>query len=175
MKTSVQWWAETKNDPAKLESWLKKQFVGEVTAANRITGLVDRFNPQFNITKMLYKIAMDENKHALWILDLLQARNIKVPSTKGAEDRYWAQTLPGIKSLDHGLAVGAHAEAMRLERIKVIADDADAPEDIRLTFTNILKDELMHERAFRTKASDEALAETKGNHKLGREALGLVA
>lgn len=173
-KTSAQWWAETKADPAKLNDWLVKQFRGEVTAASRIQGLVDKFNPEEKVADLLHRIAGDEILHASWVLDLLAARGIEPQGIDEAEERYWAATLPGITTLDEGMAVGAHAEAMRLERIKVIAADEDAPYDIRTTFAAILKDEVFHERAFRTQATPEALAATKAAHNDGMNALGLV-
>ncbi len=35
-KTTAQWWAETKNDGAKLAHWLKRQYVGELAALNLV-------------------------------------------------------------------------------------------------------------------------------------------
>lgn len=176
MKTSVQWWNEIKADPAKLEDWLKKQWRGEVTATFRIRKLAHQFSVGEKEYRVLDAIAKQEETHAMWIGDLLNSRNINVDldDIKNAEVRYWAQTLPGIKDFQTGAAVAAHAEGMRLERIRAIAADEDAPADIREVFQKILKDEEWHERAFTELASEEALAETEGNHKLGLEALGLV-
>ena len=64
---------------------------------------------------------------------------------------------------------------MRLERIRVIAQDETAPVDIRETFVKILKDEVWHEKAFTQLSTTEALNSTLGDYKLGREALGLSA
>ena len=79
------------------------------------------------------------------------------------------------KDIATGTAVAAHAEGMRLERIRVIADDESAPVDIRDTFTKILKDEVWHEKAFTNLSTPDALGATMGDYKLGREALGLTA
>lgn len=178
MKTSIEWWNEVKQDEIKLNEWLVKQWRGEVTASERIK----RFSEQFaadkpKVQRILAEIANQESTHAKWVWDLLRHRNIECDETaiQEAEKRYWKETLPGITSLETGAAVAAQAESMRLERIRVIADDANAPDDIRGVFQAILKDEVWHEAAFTQLASDDAFASTKGNHELGLIALGLVA
>lgn len=177
MKTSVQWWNEVKADPEKIKDWLKKQWRGEVTATFRIKRLAHQFvDPESREAKILHAIAEQEKTHASWIGDLLRARNIEMVAAnlEDAENRYWAQTLPGITSLPTGAAVAAHAEGMRLERIRAIASDEDAPTDIREVFIKILKDEEWHEKAFTELSTPEAMEATEGSHKLGREVLGLV-
>jgi hypothetical protein len=56
----------------------------------------------------------------------------------------------------------------------VIADDPDAPEDVRDVFARILPQEEFHEKAFRSFSSDDALTETSDNHLQGANALGLI-
>lgn len=178
MKSSIEWWDEVKQDEGKLNEWLVKQWRGEVTAAMRIK----RFSEQYadgnrRVQRILAEIAKQENTHAQWVGELLTRRGILVDDEviQQAEQRYWKETLPGITSLETGAAVAAQAESMRLERIRAIANDVNAPTDIRLVFQAILKDEEWHESAFTQLASDEAFAATKGNHELGRIALGLEA
>lgn len=174
MRTSQQWWADTKSDTKLLADWLVKQYRGEVTASRRILAFVERFEPAGRARRTLEVIAEQEAMHASWVLDLLKARGVD-PSTEGAEERYWKETLPEIESFETGAAVGAHAEAMRLERIRVIAADREAPQDIQLTFVRILGDEVFHERAFREMAGEEAMARTQGSHERGMALLGLTA
>jgi rubrerythrin len=174
MKTSLTWWNEVKASPSLLKDWLVKQYRGEVTAADRIRTLADNYATTGLQRKTLEVIASQEETHASWVLGLLNARGI-MPCSENAEDRYWAATLPGIEDFETGSAVAAHAEKMRLERIQVICEDQEAPEDIRSVFSRILKDELFHERAFRQMSTPAALAKTQDNHELGRTALGLVA
>ena len=64
---------------------------------------------------------------------------------------------------------------MRLERIRAISSDATAPADIRAVFAKILPQEEFHARAFRRMASEAALLQTEGQHKLAKMALGLEA
>lgn len=173
MKTSLTWWNEVKASASLLEDWLVKQYRGEVTAADRIRKLADNYATKGQHRKTLEVIASQEETHASWILGLLKTRGID-PSVENAEGRYWASTLPGIEDFETGTAVAAHAENMRLERIQVISEDQEAPEDIRSVFKKILVDEKFHERAFRSMSTPKALAKTQGNHELGRTALGLV-
>ena len=177
MKTSKQWWDEIKSSEIKTAAWLRKQWRGEVTAAQRINKLAEQHATNNRERSVLAQIAGQEETHASWIKTLLSNRNIEVDDTDivEAEERYWAKTLPGIKDFATGTAVAAHAEGMRLERIRVIADDESAPVDIRDTFTKILKDEVWHEKAFTNLSTPDALGATMGDYKLGREALGLTA
>lgn len=173
MKSSAEWWEEVKRSPEKLHDWLIKQYRGEVTAAARIVQLGEQFNVNRNIQDVLKTIAEQEDNHASWIRVLLHARNVD-PGPEDVPSRYWSKTLVDINDFETGSAVAAHAEGMRLERIKVISEDAEAPDDIRKTFKRILRDELFHEQAFREMSTAQALEKTKGNHEAGMAALGLT-
>jgi hypothetical protein len=175
-RSSAAWWAETRTDPERLHAWLFAQYRGEVTAARRILDLRDAHaTPGSRAHRLLTVIAGQERDHAAWVGELLRARGL-APALVGApEARYWKQTLPGVADLETGCAVGAHAEAMRLERIEVIAGDATAPPDVREVFARILPQERFHERAFRSLATPASLAATGAAHELGRAVLGLEA
>lgn len=173
MKTSQQWWDEVKNDPEKFNEWLIKQYRGEVTAAARIFAVMVHFEMDKAAKKTLTKIAEQEATHAEWILDLLKSRGLK-PSMDFAEDRYWSEVLPGAIDFQSAAAIGAHAEQMRLERINVIVEDKDTPEEVRSVFEKILKQEIFHAAAFEKMAGVEAMNNTKYSHEQGRALLGLV-
>lgn len=171
MTTSKQWWESVKNDPTKFNEWLQKQYRGEITAASRIEQFAEKYATQ-NYKRTLRVIAKQERQHASWVLELLINRGI-TPDVANAENRYWSETLPEIESFETGAAIGAHAEAMRLERIRVISADDSAPSDVQEIFKKILKDELFHERAFRVMAGDQAMQKTMASHEAGRKLLGL--
>lgn len=171
-KTTQRWWNEVKSDPKRFDGWLVRQFRGEATASKRIVDFAMAHAPDQKSRRTLLLIAAQEAQHAEWVLGLLKSRNIE-PDINNAEKRYWNETLPEITSFQTGAAVGAHAERMRLERITTIAEDVDAPADVREVFNKILKDELFHERAFREMAGPEALEATLESHRAGRKALGL--
>lgn len=175
-RTSATWWAETRADPQRLLAWLLAQYRGEVTAAQRILALRDRHAaPGTRAHRVLTVIARQERDHAGWVGELLRVRGIEPELRGAAEARYWRHTLPGIADLETGCAVGAHAEAMRLSRIEVIAADTSAPPDIREVFARILPQERFHERAFRSLASPDSIERTRDAHELGLRALGLQA
>lgn len=177
MVSSEKWWETTKADEGKFNDWLLRQYRGEVTAAQRIRLLASQYETSVKNRYILSAIASQEEQHAEWVKTLLVNRGISIPEnlSEEAEQRYWAKTLPGIDSFETGAAVGAHAEKMRLDRIKAIAGDSLAPQDVRSVFAKILKDEEFHERAFRRMTTNEAYEATMGNHELGKVALGLEA
>jgi rubrerythrin len=177
MKTSAGWWQTVKADPELLLDWLRKQYHGEATAAVRMRDFLNRYGEQARDPRWVAtveEIARQEELHASWVGELLGARGEEPTIIPDKAERYWQATLPGIESWESGCAVAAHAEAMRLERIRVIAADLDAPADIREVFARILPQEEFHERAFRAFASDEALTAALEGHAAGAEALGLV-
>lgn len=173
MRTSEQWWNETKSDPEKLIQWLRKQYHGEVTASARIKKYALTSCTDEALKGTLELIAAQELQHAAWVGSLLQSRGIN-PQVLEKTDRYWDETLKDIRSFETATAVAAHAEAMRLERIRVIANDEEAPTDIRRIFSRILVDEEFHERAFRQMAGQEAMSQTMMSAQRGRAAIGLI-
>lgn len=172
-QTSEEWWSEVKADDNQLYVWLQKQYHGEVVAAVRIRDFaVSYATPGSRQERLLAIIAGQEEDHARWVGDLLVTRGIE-PVVLDKEERYWEQTLPQIGGLATGAAVAAHAEHMRLERIRVIAADPTASLDIRNVFDRILPQEVFHERAFRSLAGPEAMDLTNAAHQAGRRAIGL--
>jgi rubrerythrin len=172
MVSSKEWWKQMKDDQSLFNEWLIKQYRGEITAASRIEQFADKYAPDCVSWVTLGVIAKQERQHAEWVLGLLVSRGID-PSVENAEKRYWSVTLPSIVDFETGSAVGAHAEAMRLERIRTIVDDEAAPADVRAVFEKILPDEIFHEKTFRSFAGDEAMTKTLTNHQRGLELLGL--
>ena len=177
MKTSQQWWDSIKDSPNLINNWLLNQFYGEMSAYLRITSVLNS-NVQLSTKqqKALEKICQEELTHAHWIRDLLTTRNLVADSTKEHVERYWQNTLPSLedKTSDELFAIGAHAEEMRLERIKVIANDLNADKDIKETFVKILKDELTHAALFKNLTTEDEYNKAKVNHDNGLNALGLV-
>jgi rubrerythrin len=177
MRDSSQWWRAVKASPDLLLDWLRKQYHGEATAAVRIRQFLASHgagasDPRWVAT--VEEIARQEETHAGWVGELLRTRGEEPAVIAAKEERYWQATLPGIESWETGCAVAAHAEAMRLDRIRVIVDDPDAPADVREVFGRILPQEEFHERAFRAFSSDAALTATLHQHVAGAQALGLV-
>lgn len=150
MRTTHEWWQEVKSDPEKLAEWLKRQYVGELAAVNLLSELLIRFGHDMKPQEWhdIQKIMTQEALHGRWMKDLMDARGIKPEKEASAERRYWKEVLPAIDSFEKAVAAGFHAENMRLFRIREIANDAEAPADIRQTFQRILPHEEWHEEAF---------------------------
>lgn len=175
MKTSQEWWNEVKASPEKMIDWLKRQYIGEKTAALRVAQFAAQFANTERSETILNMISIQEANHAQWIRDLLEPRGVDVKVIDHEHNRrYWSKTLKGITSLTSGAAVASHAEAMRLERIRVIASDTYAPADIREVFQKILPDEEWHEKAFRSLSTPQDIEATRSNHEAGMAALGLT-
>lgn len=189
MRTSLEWWNETKRDEKKLVEWLKKQYHGELTAAERIETYIasDRIMADLKERKIfnpdvwkLQIIMEDERRHAGWIGNLLEARGVVPSRLDDKVEMYWdsiKQTFTSEGkdiSTEEAIALAAHAETMRLERIRVIAHDITAPADIRTAFQRILVDESWHAKTFRDMSTEAMLASTLIAANNGRTALGLV-
>lgn len=171
MTTSVEWLQSIKQQPAKFTHWLSQQWLAELEAAKRIHELASK-SPSYKDQMVLRKIAQDESKHAELLRVLCERRGIACAAE--STGRYYSQIELDKLSTDELYAAGHYAEGMRLSRIEAIVQDADMPQDIRETFTVILKDEQMHEAAFGALASEEALRNMQPRHEMGMQALGLT-
>lgn len=175
MQTSVQWWNKTKNNPAKLNAWLLNQATCELNAEKKLTKLISMCDDIGGLgvkeRKIVNKIAGDEGNHATWLGELCLNRGIE-PKVVKTSNRYWKKAYK-FKNLDEAFAVAAHAEIMRLERIKAICKDPKAPKDVQYVFKRILKDETFHAKAFTHLTSKESFVKMEKQHKAGAKALGL--
>jgi len=173
-KTSTKWWTAIKHDPVLLEDWLEKQLRGEVTAVSRLdafcTAFVPSDHPWF---KTLRLIQSQELQHAAWVRELLENRGFST-ELRADPQRYWDQTLPQVISPKSAAAASAYAESMRLERIRLIAEDLEAPKDIGEAFRRILPQEIFHARAFRSMAGEQAMEAMLNAHERGLDAIGLI-
>jgi tRNA isopentenyl-2-thiomethyl-A-37 hydroxylase MiaE len=166
MKTGLEWWNEVKNDNLKMNSWLQKQCYGEYQAYLRIGKLATKYN-----NSILRIVADQELKHYEWIKDYLVKNNIE-PITEH-EERYWKEVNMNFDTLEEASAIGAHAEEMRLERIRIIAKDTEFTE-LASIFNKIQTDEEFHVKAFTKLTTEEKLAVAKIGHEQGMLELGLI-
>ena len=173
-QASRRWWSEVRVNGEQLIEWLQKQYHGEVTAAERIERFSTAFVSEGSRERFVLEIiAGQERQHAAWVGELLNVRGIQ-PQVLDKTERYWEETLSSITSLESGAAVAAHAEIMRLSRIEAIAEDPEAPADIRQVFSRILPQERFHARAFSEIAGREAMTNAQDSHQRGLIALGLI-
>lgn len=172
MKTTKQWLAEVKAEPAKLKQWLERQYIGEALAAERIETLAElKTGTRFG--RVLERIASDERKHSLWVAELLTSRGIDLPTPTMEDTRYWEPILDNLHTFEEIAGAGHHAETMRLLRITELANDEEIAEDIRTVFAKILPDEEFHAKAFAAMSNEDAIESTRELHEMGLEMLGL--
>lgn len=170
-KTSKEWLQSVKQDPSKFHKWLANQWLAEVEAAGRIQELADTATDNKERV-LLSKIASDEARHASLLEGLCQTRGIKI--SKKSSNRYYDSVQLSGLTRSELFAVGHYAEGMRLSRIEAICEDSEMPSDITAVFQTILKDEQMHEKAFKSLTDKESLTAMHGRHELGVQALGLT-
>jgi hypothetical protein len=173
MKTTEQWIHEIKTVPGKLEHWLKRQYIGEMLAANRIAELATT-QVGTRSEHILNRIASDEKRHSEWIKGLLDARKIPLPTVSIDGTRYWEPILGNLHSFEEVAGAGHHAETMRLVRIEMLSNDEDIDSDIRNIFSAILVDEQFHAKAFNALSTPAAIENTRLLHADGLKLLGLV-
>jgi hypothetical protein len=173
MLTTKEWWNGIRDNPEELARWLRRQYVGELAAVNLLSQLLIRFGSKMNEAQWetIHKIMSQEAVHGRWMKELMDVRGILPEENASAERRYWNEVLPAVDSFEKAVAAGFHAENMRLFRIREIANDPKAPEDIRTTFNRILPHEEWHEEAFAEMMGDTDITEF---HEKGLEALNLV-
>lgn len=174
MHTTREWWAETKADPERLNHWLRRQYVGEMAAVNLLSELLIKHGSEASEEEWndVHRVMVQEATHAKWMKRVMDGRGISPEPNASAERRYWSEVKPAVRSFAEGCAAGYHAEHMRLERIREIADDDDPMvRDLRDTFRNILPHEEWHEEVFGKMAAGRTLTEY---HTRGLEALNLL-
>lgn len=176
MKTVTQWLEEVVTNPTKLNHWLQRQYVGEMLAAQRIRQIADAYlrtelaNPSTAI--LLIRIADDEHRHAQWVKELLELFNIELPEVTLEGTRYWQGDELNLPFTDL-MALGHHAETMRLQRIVALSVDTRVHVAIQAVFSRILQDEIFHAKAFGDMTEPDAIERMRTRHQEGLERLGL--
>jgi rubrerythrin len=171
--TTAQWWEKVSNNDALMVDWLQKQYHGEITAAQRIRELLDRFQLDGIEAKLITLIAEDEENHAEWVKGLLTSRGITAEVLAGKQERYWETVQPDqVKTFEEICAIGHLAETMRLDRIRLLASD-DRFSDIAEVFQRILPDEIFHAKAFKSLTTPGHIEQARFKHEEGKRQLGL--
>lgn len=174
MRTTQEWWNETKSDPEKLAHWLRRQYVGEMAAVNLLSELLITYGSQADSSEWddVHTVMCQEASHARWMKRVMDKRGISPEEGASTDRRYWAEVKPAVNSFAEGCAAGYHAESMRLERIRCIAAETD-PEfaDLAAVFKRILPHEEWHEEVFDKMRKGHDLTRY---HEKGLESLNLL-
>lgn len=174
--TSEQWWSEVKADSQKLEKWLQRQYVGEFAAVHLLAEILLKYGSQMTECERsnVAKVAHQELLHGTWISELLNSRGVSPEDNASATRRYWNEVLPSVTDFKTSMQAAHQAENMRLARIRTIANDEEAPEDIRNVFKAILPHEEWHEIIFSEMMGDSYSDSLEAAHNQGLFALSLV-
>lgn len=176
-RTSDQWWEEVKSNPAMLKEWLVRQYVGEMAAVNLLSDVLIKFGGEMieDEWNNVYKVMLQEAKHARWVKELLAKRNISIPIGLDATRRYWEEVIPNVSELDDAAHAAHNAEHMRLHRIRTIAKEKDVSfSDIQNVFERILPDEEWHEKVFSELCRTDKNLKMDVAHNKGLKALALL-
>jgi len=175
MKTSKEWWKLMLTDAELMLVWLEKQYHAELAAGKKIREVFSKFTMSNEDMGTLLKLAREEDRHALWLGQLLEARGVDLSTLEAHKPRYWSVIdTDNQLTLEDVAAIGHHAEVMRLERLEAIVNgDSRTPADIRRVMRRILTEELRHATIFKELSNSEAIERHLGSHIEGKALLGL--
>lgn len=174
VKKTKDWWVKVLADPSKLNTWLVRLYNNEKDAYERFLGFSQQYcQPNSEAWHLFHFIALQELRHGQTVLEVLEKRGIVERGNPVVNERYWGKVLPCIESMETAAGVGALAEQLSLERMRVIIDCADTPSDIKEMFEQIEPDESVHARSLAVLAGKHGIKEVIDCHSAGLEALGL--
>ncbi len=169
------WWEVILADPEKLNTWLVRLYNNEKDAEFRFIDFANQYCQRDTEEWHLFHfIAMQERRHAKTVLDVLNERNVLAANgLSSANGRYWSKVLPCINNLDTAAGVGALAEGLSLERMRVILDYHATPKDLVQMFKEIEPDEAVHAKTLARLAGQHGIKQVIDCHSEGLIALGL--
>jgi len=170
------WWLAVLKDEARLNAWLVRLYNNEKDAYERFLDFARRFckgRQNKEAWYLFHFIAEQERRHAHMVLDLLISRGIVQRNNSGNSERYWSKVLPCVQCLQTAAGVGALAEGLSLERMRVIISCKETPGTIRKMFLEIEPDESVHARTLADLAKKHGIRKVIDCHSEGLIALGL--
>lgn len=174
LQATKNWWHKCLNDPEKLEHWLVALYNNEKDAEVRFAsfGINYCYNDK-EAHKTFMIIAEQERKHAIMVEEILKNRNIKLYNKSSNDGRYWRNTLPCICDMQTAAAIGAYAEGLSLQRMRVIIKDPNTPIDLKKLFEVVEPEESYHAKVLEQIATKYGMKKVKDCHDKGLEELGL--
>jgi rubrerythrin len=174
LRTTLQWWNDTRAYESKIIDWLRRQFHGEAYAVKLMTFFLEKFarnEPEW-ACKTLRVIVQQEALHAKWIGELLRRRGVE-PTLLQKKERYWNEVRPYIDSFESYCAAIKLVESMALHKDIVISSHPDTPGDIREVFRRLRVDETFHAGFYGLLARPDELERMRVHHDNGMQAIGL--
>jgi tRNA isopentenyl-2-thiomethyl-A-37 hydroxylase MiaE len=168
------WWKKCLSDKEKLEHWLVSLYNNEKDAEERFINFANTYcmNDKFAYDTFM-NIASQESNHAFLVEKIIKDRNISLYEKSSKDGRYWRNTLPCICDLQTSAAIGAFAETLSLNRMRIIIKDAETPDDLRKLFMIIEPEESYHSKILQKIATSHGMKSVKDCHDKGLEELGL--
>lgn len=174
IKVTKKWWKECLNDTEKLEHWLVGLYNNEKDAEERFINFAESYchdnKPYFDI---FMGIAGQERNHAIAVEKILEDRGIKKYQKSTKNGRYWRNTLPCVCDIKTAAAIGAFAETLSLNRMRIIIKDPSIPKDLVELFKLIEPEESYHAKVLRNIATKYGMDSVKDCHDKGLAELGL--
>ena len=168
------WWKKVLADPEKLIYWLCRLHNTEKEAEARFIEFAEEYcTPGSKEDKIFRVIAEQERTHGVLIEDVLKARGVTIDPDAEYSARYWAHTGPCIVDRETAAAVGYFAEDLSLQRMQVIIELDETPDDLRQMFIPIHHDEGYHTRILAKMAGEHGITQVVDCHTEGLKELGL--
>lgn len=168
------WWDKCLSDKEKLEHWLVSLYNNEKDAEERFIHFANTYClNEKDAYDTFMNIASQERNHAVLVEKILKNRKISLYEKSSKDGRYWRNTLPCICDVKTAAAIGAFAESLSLNRMRVIINDPNTPEDLRELFKVIEPEESYHAKSLEKIATSFGMKSVKDCHDKGLEELGL--
>lgn len=159
------WWSLLLKDDSRLNKWLQKLQVTELTGYYDNLEAIVKFKRDINsntrIQELLLRTAIDEKNHSNMLVDILADRGVPVYSDIEADENkslFWSELEASIVDIRTMAAVYYLGEELAAFRFEIIYDNPSTPSDIRRFIEKALPDEKYHARGYLMHTSDEALA-----------------
>jgi rubrerythrin len=168
------WWNNCLNNSEKLELWLVSLYNNEADAEERFKDFANTYCVKGSEEyELFYQIANEEANHAILVEKVLEERGIALHKKSSKNGRYFRNVMPCVVDRKTAAAIGAYAETLSLNRMRVIISDENTPEDLRKLFSIIEPDESKHVKILSKIATKYGIKAVKDCHDKGLDALGL--
>lgn len=173
-KLTENWWKKCLDDKEKLEHWLVSLYNNEKDAEERFKDFANKYcevgSEEYNV---FMEISEQEANHAVLVERVILNRGATIYQKSSKDGRYWRNTLPCICDKKTAAAIGAYAESLSLNRMRVIIKDEQTPEDLKEMFKVIEPEESYHAKSLKKIATKYGMDKVKDCHDKGLDELGL--
>lgn len=148
IQITKKWWYDCLNNPEKLQHWLVSLYNNEKDAEERFKNFADDYcKNDKEAYDLFYMIADQERNHAILVEKIINNRGITLYEKSSKNGRYWRNTLQCICDKETAAAIGAYAEGLSLQRMRVIIRDKNTPQDLIDLFKIVEPEEAFHAKS----------------------------